>query len=91
MVRYHFNHSVLRSQSGVYVMDIQQTLSELTALPVVDRLRVVESLWNSIESEPVSVSPEQREEIARRVKSHEENPNELLTWEQVLDRLRDRQ
>lgn len=72
-------------------MDIQQTLSELTALPVVDRLRVVESLWNSIESESVSVSPEQREEIARRIKSHEENPNEVLTWEQVLDRLRDRQ
>lgn len=81
----------MRSQSGVHVVDIQQTLSELTALPVVDRLRVVESLWNSIESEPVSVSPKQREEIARRIKSHEENPNDVLTWEQVLDRLRDRQ
>lgn len=72
-------------------MDLQQALSELTALSVADRLRVVESLWNSIESETVSVSPEQREEIARRIKSHEENPTELLTWEQVLDRLRDRQ
>ena len=70
-------------------MDLSQTLSELTSLPVADRLRIVESLWNSIESEPVAVSPEQREEIRRRVKAHEKNPDELLTWEQVLDQLRD--
>ena len=71
-------------------MDLQQTLSELTSLPVSDRLRIVESLWNSIESEPVAVSPEQGEEIRRRVEAHERNPDELLTWEQVLDQLRDR-
>ena len=70
-------------------MDLQHTLSELTSLPVVDRLRIVESLWNSIESEPVSVSPEQREELNRRVEAHERNPDEVLTWEQVLDQLRD--
>ena len=72
-------------------MDLQQTLSELTSLPVSDRLRIVESLWNSIESEPVAVSPEQREEIRRRVEAHESNPDELLTWEEVLDQLRDRE
>ena len=71
-------------------MDLQQTLSELTSLPVSDRLRIVESLWNSIESEPVTVSPEQREEIRRRVEAHERNPDELLTWEEVLGQLRDR-
>ncbi|MDC0935869.1 addiction module protein [Pirellulales bacterium] len=70
-------------------MDLQQTLSELAALPVADRLRVVESLWNSMDSEAIAVSPDQREEIMRRVKSHERNPDEVLTWEQVLDRLRD--
>ncbi len=70
-------------------MDINETLSELTALPVADRLRVVESLWDSIESDtPVLLSREQRDEINRRVKAHEANPGGLLTWEQVLDRLR---
>lgn len=70
-------------------MDISETLSELTSLPVTDRLRVVESLWNSIESDtPVSLSPEQRDEINRRIEAHEANPDELLTWDQVLDRLR---
>lgn len=72
-------------------MDLQQTLTALTSLPVSERLRIVESLWNSIESEPVTVSPEQREEIRRRVEAHETNPDELLTWEEVLDQLRERE
>ena len=70
-------------------MSINQALSELTSLPVSDRLRVVESLWDSIESDaPVSLSPEQRAELNRRIAAHEANPNELLSWDQVLDRLR---
>ena len=72
-------------------MNLDQTLSQLTLLPVSERLRVVESLWNSIEAEaPVAVSPEQREEINRRVEAHERNPDELLTWDQILDQLRER-
>jgi putative addiction module component (TIGR02574 family) len=70
-------------------MDINEALSELTSLPVNDRLRVVESLWDSIESDtPVSLSPEQRDEINRRIEAHAASPGELLTWDQVLDRLR---
>ena len=70
-------------------MEINQALSELTSLPVSDRLRVVESLWDSIESDtPVSLSPEQRAELNRRIEAHKANPSELLSWDQVLDRLR---
>ncbi len=70
-------------------MDLNQTLTELISLPVTDRLRVVESLWDSIESDsPVSTSPEQRDEIKRRVAAYEANSDEVLTWDEVLDRLR---
>jgi len=70
-------------------MDINLALSELTSLPVSDRLRVVESLWDSIEADtPVSLSPEQRAELDRRIEAHEVNPDELLSWDEVLDRLR---
>lgn len=70
-------------------MDVNQALSELTSLSVTDRLRVVESLWDSIERDtPVSLSPEQRAELDRRIEAHEAHPSELLSWDQVLDRLR---
>lgn len=70
-------------------MDLNQTLTELAALPVADRLRVVESLWNSMDAEaPVAISPQQRTELDRRIAAHEANPDELLSWDQILDRLR---
>jgi len=73
------------------MIDFDRTLSELTALPVADRLRVVESLWDSIPVEtPLPISPEQREEIRRRIAAHERAPDNTLTWGEVLDRLRDR-
>jgi putative addiction module component (TIGR02574 family) len=74
-----------------FPVNINETLSELSALPVPDRLRIVESLWNSIDSEiPIELSPEQQAEIDRRLDAHRDHPSELLTWEQVLDQLRAR-
>ena len=70
------------------MIDIDQTLTELTALPVLDRLRVVESLWDSIPDDgPVEISPDQRAELMRRLDSLERSPEQLLTWEEVLNRL----
>ena len=72
-------------------MNLDQTLSELTSLPVAERLRAVEKLWDSMADEALSsIPPEQCAEIRRRVRAHEEHPEELLTWDQVLDQLRDR-
>ena len=51
---------------------------------------MVESLWDSIPADTaVEVSPEQRAEIQRRIAAHERSPEQLLTWDEVLDRLRD--
>ena len=73
------------------MINLEQTLAELSLLPVSDRLRVVESLWESIPADaPVAIPPEQRAELDRRIAAHERNPDELLTWDhQVLDGLRD--
>ena len=69
----------------LFLIDIAQILTELTALSIHDRLRVVESLWNSIPAaSPVEISPEQR-----RITAHGRSPEQLLTWDEVLDRLRD--
>ncbi len=72
-------------------MNLERTLSELTSLPIAERLRVVASLWDSIEADaPVALAPEQRAELERRVQAHENNPGELLTWSEVLDQLPNR-
>jgi putative addiction module component (TIGR02574 family) len=70
------------------MIDIDQALTELTALPILDRLRVVESLWDSIPGDaPVEISPDQRAELIRRLNAFKRAPDDLLTWDEVLDRL----
>jgi putative addiction module component (TIGR02574 family) len=52
----------------------------------------VTSLWDSIPADAsIEISPEQQAELDRRIAAHEKNPEELLTWDQVLSALRDRE
>ena len=47
-----------------FAMNLDQTLSELAALPVAERLRAVEMLWDRMADEALSsIPPEQRAEI----------------------------
>lgn len=70
-------------------MDISETMSQLITLPISDRLRVVATVWDSIEADtPASLSSQQRKELDRRIAAHKHNPEELLSWDQVLDQLR---
>jgi len=72
-------------------MNVQQTINELCSVSVEDRLRIVHAVWDSLpEDAEAPVSPEQRAELNRRIDAYEANPDDLLTWDQVLEQLRGR-
>jgi len=72
-------------------VDITHTIDELRVLSIDDRLKVVEAVWDSLPEEAVvSVPPEQGAELNRRLDAYEANPEQLLTWDQVLEQLRGR-
>jgi len=64
-------------------------IQEILALPVSDRLRAVEEIWESIVEAPESlpVPQSQRDELDRRLKLHQENPDAASPWEEVRARL----
>jgi putative addiction module component (TIGR02574 family) len=67
-------------------VDVARTIDELVALPVEDRLRVVAAVWDSLpEQSGLPVSPAHRAELNRRIDAYEANPDDLLTWDQVLE------
>lgn len=71
--------------------DVAHTIEELRALSIDDRLKVVEAVWDSLPEEvAVPISSAQRAELNRRLDAYEANPEQLLTWDQVLERLRGR-
>jgi len=64
-------------------------LEEILELPVPDRLRAVEEIWESIVAAPESlpVTQSQREELDRRLELHQEDPDAATPWETVRSRL----
>ena len=72
-------------------MDIQQTLADLSALPIDDRLQLVQLLWDSIPAEAeVTVSDDQQIELNRRIAAHDADPESAISREDLERRLKDR-
>ena len=67
-------------------------LSEILRLPVSERIDVVQQIWDSVaaDADAVPLTPEQREELDRRLKDHEENPDDVVEWSEVEKRIRSR-
>jgi putative addiction module component (TIGR02574 family) len=63
--------------------------AQLFELSVPQRLQLVEDLWDSIAAAPGSIPvPEwQKEELDRREAEHLRNPDEVLSWEEVKERM----
>jgi len=72
-------------------MDIQQTLADFASLPVDDRLRIVQLLWDSIPPETeVTVSPDQQHELDRRIVAHDADPSSAISRRELERRLKER-
>jgi putative addiction module component (TIGR02574 family) len=67
----------------------QMSLSELLQLPVAERLRLVEAIWNSIAAAPdaLELSDAEREELDRRWEAFERDPSLGSPWAEVRARI----
>ena len=65
------------------------TLDEVLQLPVPERIRIVEAIWDSIADTPeaLELSDEQRAELDRRLADLEKNPDGGSRWAEVRDRV----
>jgi putative addiction module component (TIGR02574 family) len=71
-------------------MNIDQTISDLSTLSVDERLRIVQKLWDSIPRETeVTLSPDQRAELERRIAAHEADPESAISRDELERRLKD--
>ena len=66
---------------GLYIMsDLQQQIETLSASGKAELLDVV---WESLEADALSLTDAQRAELDRRIERHEQNPSDVIPWEQV--------
>lgn len=73
-------------------MDLSQTLAEINALPIEDRLRLVHEIWDGIAAEKPVIEPSgaQRQELDRRIAALEANPDDLISRDELRRRLQKR-
>ena len=64
-------------------------LSELLELPVEERLKLVEALWESIAEcpEALELTAAQKEELDRRLAAYERDPDAGVPWVELKQRL----
>lgn len=60
-------------------------LAPILALPVDQRMQVVQAIWDSLPDDPegLGLSDELKAEFDRRLAAHRANPNGGVPWEQV--------
>lgn len=64
-------------------------MSDVLELPVAERLKLVEAIWDSIAEAPeaLALTDSQRAELDRRLEDYESNPEEGSPWSEVKERI----
>jgi putative addiction module component (TIGR02574 family) len=67
----------------------RRALDEILDLPIGERLRALDEIWESIVTSPelLSLPESQRRELERRLKLYLENPDDTVPWEEIRSRL----
>jgi len=67
-------------------------LAEVFELPVSERIRAVQAIWDSVaaDAERVPVTEWQKAELERRLRGYRANPDQGASWDEVEARLRSR-
>ncbi len=65
-------------------------LSRILDLPLPDQLQLVEDLWDHIAAskEPLPVPDWQKDELDRRKRNFEANPDSAIPWDEAKKRIR---
>ncbi|MGH8863316.1 MAG: addiction module protein [Burkholderiales bacterium] len=65
-------------------------IAEVLALPIADRLKLVETIWDSIAEAPgtLQLTPAQEAELDRRLEAYRKNSTAGSPWPEVRARIR---
>jgi putative addiction module component (TIGR02574 family) len=57
--------------------------NEIGNLSAAEKFDLLDTLWESLEADEVSLTDAQRSELDYRLGQYERNPDEVIPWEQV--------
>jgi putative addiction module component (TIGR02574 family) len=66
-------------------MNITNTLNEIVALSIEERINLVQDIWDSIAADQAysDLTDLQKQELERRTADYEANPDNVMTWDAI--------
>jgi putative addiction module component (TIGR02574 family) len=57
--------------------------NQIETLSAAEKAELLDAVWENLEADALSLTEEQRAELDHRVARHEQNPSDVIPWEQV--------
>jgi putative addiction module component (TIGR02574 family) len=57
--------------------------SQINSLSPAEKAELLDTVWQSLEADSASLSDAQRAELDHRIARHEQNPSDVIPWQQV--------
>jgi putative addiction module component (TIGR02574 family) len=57
--------------------------NQVNDLSPAEKAELLDAVWESLEADSLSLTDEQRAELDHRIARHEQNPSNVIPWEQV--------
>jgi putative addiction module component (TIGR02574 family) len=58
-------------------------LSQIRSLSPAEKAELLDMVWESLEADSASLTDAQRAELDHRIGRHEQNPSDVIPWQQV--------
>ena len=57
--------------------------NQIESLSAAEKVELLDAVWESLEADALSLTEAQRAELDSRIARHEQNPSDVVPWEQV--------
>ncbi len=57
--------------------------SQINSLSAAEKAELLDTVWESLEADAALLTDAQRAELDHRIARHEQNPSDVIPWEQV--------
>jgi putative addiction module component (TIGR02574 family) len=64
-------------------MRMSDLRSQINSLSTAEKAELLDTVWESLEADAVSLTDAQRAELDHRITRHEQDPSDVIPWEQV--------
>jgi putative addiction module component (TIGR02574 family) len=57
--------------------------NQINSLSAAEKAELLDTVWESLEADSASLTDAQRAELDNRIVRHEQNPSDVIPWQQV--------